>query len=215
MGKPDESILEAVREFRGDLLVLGSHPRQQHRYVFTTGTVDEMVRSAPCPVLTVPSTFADGVLPASICLRRLVVVVDGSESAMVACEFASELSRLHRAAVTILVVTGATNGTGRTSDIDAIADAMRGLGLQVEIRRSTGEPSSVIVAYARDHGCDCVVIGMSTQYTDGLGGRVQQALAQAACPVMTVKNQKVPPGYRPAASDGRSEQSEPAAPRES
>ena len=215
MGKPGKTILEAVRKFRADLLVLGSHPRRPHQYALTAGIVDHVLRSAPCPVLTVPSAFGDGALPVSICLRRLVVVVDWTESALVACEYASELAQRHRATVTILVVTCATNATGRASDVDAIADAMRSAGLQVEIRIATGEPSRAIVAYARDHGCDCVVIGLPAYGADGAGDHpVQQILAQAVCPVMIVKSPKFPPGYRPAASDGRVEETGSAAVRE-
>ncbi|HEX3203859.1 MAG TPA: universal stress protein [Nitrospiraceae bacterium] len=215
MGKPGKTILEAVRKFRADLLVLGSHPRRPHQYALTAGIVDHVVRSAPCPVLTVPSAFGDAALPGSMCVRRLVVVVDWSESALIACEYASELAQRHRAAVTILVVTCATNATGPASDVDAIADAMRSAGLQVEIRIATGDPSHAIVAYARGHGCDCVVIGLPAYGADGAGDHpVQQILAQAVCPVMIVKSPKFPSGYRPAASDVRVEETGSAAGRE-
>jgi nucleotide-binding universal stress UspA family protein len=132
------------------------------------------------------------------------VVVDWSESALVACEYAAELARPHGAGVTILVATKATTGIRPASDVDALANAMRGVGVEVDVRMDRGEPSGAVISYARSHGCDCVVVGLPAHDADAAAhALVQQMVGQAVCPVMTVKSPKFPPGYRPAIRGGR------------
>jgi len=209
VGQPDDTILDAVNEARPDLVVLGNHPRRPHQYVLTTGIVDHVVRSASCPVLTVPASFggdAGQAVPA--CIRRLVVVVDGSESALVACEYAAELAQPHGASVTMLVVMNATNGTRGADAVEALADAMRGGGLEVHVRLERGETSSVVTSYAKAHGCDCVLVGLRVPNADALtSDLVPQVIAQAVCPVMTVKNPRFPPGWRSVPRHGGDERS--------
>jgi nucleotide-binding universal stress UspA family protein len=198
VGQPDDTILDTVREARADVLVLGNHPRRPQQYPLTTGIVEHVVRAAPCPVLTVPSTFVVDAVQTPACIRRLVVVMDWSEPALAACEYATELARPYRAAVTILLLSSLANKAKAAPDVDALARAMRESGLQVDVRTDSGEPSDAIVSHARNYGCDCVVVGMPAHDADPAAGEiVQRVIGQAVCPVITVKSPKFPPGFRP------------------
>lgn len=46
-------VLDAVKEFGADLLVMGTHGRTGFRRVVLGSVAEEVLRKAPCPVLTV------------------------------------------------------------------------------------------------------------------------------------------------------------------
>jgi nucleotide-binding universal stress UspA family protein len=52
-GPSTQVILEAAREFAADLIVIGTHGRTGFRRLLLGSVTEEVLRKAPCPVLTV------------------------------------------------------------------------------------------------------------------------------------------------------------------
>lgn len=52
-GKPRECILERAQRNHYDLIVMGTHGRTGRAHSFAGSVAESVVRSAPCPVLTV------------------------------------------------------------------------------------------------------------------------------------------------------------------
>ncbi|HWT81688.1 MAG TPA: universal stress protein, partial [Candidatus Methylomirabilis sp.] len=52
-GVPFDQILRAAKRLRCDLIVLATHGRTGLRHVLTGSVAENVVRRAPCPVLTV------------------------------------------------------------------------------------------------------------------------------------------------------------------
>ena len=68
IGSPAEDIVRLAREIKADLIVIGTHGRHGLSRVFLGSVAERVVRTAPCPVLTV---------------RGLAVgVTDGAEEAL-------------------------------------------------------------------------------------------------------------------------------------
>lgn len=61
IGDPAIEILELAREGHCDLIVMGTHGRSGFRRVIAGSVAEEVLRSAPCPVLTVRG---DATMPA-------------------------------------------------------------------------------------------------------------------------------------------------------
>ena len=53
MGKPVEEILKVAKEQEMDLIVMGTHGRTGIPHVIVGSVAENIVRKAPCPVLTV------------------------------------------------------------------------------------------------------------------------------------------------------------------
>jgi universal stress protein A len=53
MGPPADGLLEATREAHGDLVVVGTHGRTGLERVLLGSVAEQVVRTAPCAVLTV------------------------------------------------------------------------------------------------------------------------------------------------------------------
>jgi nucleotide-binding universal stress UspA family protein len=56
-GDPAEVILHVAREIPADLVVVGTHGRTGLRRVLMGSVAEQVVRRAPCPVLTVTTPF--------------------------------------------------------------------------------------------------------------------------------------------------------------
>jgi nucleotide-binding universal stress UspA family protein len=52
-GPSTQAILEAAAEFRADLIVMGTHGRTGFRRLVLGSVTEEVLRKAPCPVMTV------------------------------------------------------------------------------------------------------------------------------------------------------------------
>ena len=52
-GAPSDVILETVREYGADLVVMGTHGHSGLAHVLLGSVAERVVRTAPCPVLTV------------------------------------------------------------------------------------------------------------------------------------------------------------------
>jgi nucleotide-binding universal stress UspA family protein len=52
-GKPADQIIAAAREWRADLIVLGTHGRSGVARVILGSTAEGVMRGAPCPVVAV------------------------------------------------------------------------------------------------------------------------------------------------------------------
>jgi nucleotide-binding universal stress UspA family protein len=53
VGVPADSIIETAKDSGADLVVVGTHARQGFQHVFLGSIAERVVRTAPCPVLTV------------------------------------------------------------------------------------------------------------------------------------------------------------------
>jgi nucleotide-binding universal stress UspA family protein len=92
-----ESILRFVRRHRADLLVAGSHGHTGFQAFLLGSVARRLVRSAPCPILTVRNEFVDPTR------KRILVPVDLSDqgpamigsAARLASRWGAELDILH------------------------------------------------------------------------------------------------------------------------
>lgn len=55
-GRPEDVILDAVEEFDADLIVMATHGKKGFLDALRGSTTERIIRSAPCPVLTIPVT---------------------------------------------------------------------------------------------------------------------------------------------------------------
>ena len=63
-GPSTQVILDAAREFGADLIVMGTHGRTGFRRLVLGSVAEEVLRKAPCPVLTVKTEEPGGRHPA-------------------------------------------------------------------------------------------------------------------------------------------------------
>jgi nucleotide-binding universal stress UspA family protein len=206
-----ETILNRSGTLPTDLLVLGTHGRSGfHRWLLGSVT-EKVLRTALCPVLTVPRAVGDTV---PVAFRRIVCAVDFSDCSIAALDYAMSFAHEARAQLTVVhvielppdiphevhetVLAGPRNFAeyialaeeeGRARLNDAVGDRVRS-SIMVDTVLSAGKPYREILRVASGHQADLLVVGVHGRgAVDRLffGSTTQHLVRQAACPVLTLK----------------------------
>ena len=206
VGAPHREILRAARTKDIDLIVMGSHTRQEDtgatRFRTVVGnTMQKVAKAARCPVLIVSR-------PCQTCwwyFSNIVFGTDFSKAAQSAFKFALKTAKEIGCKLYLFHACdiGAEDpGTVRTqADIEAkVKEArkkmeefylpeMKGFD-NYEIEVWEGTPYVEILKYARDKQADLVVMAHHTREIDPeeavLGSTVEQVVLRSACPVASV-----------------------------
>ncbi|MBX3330147.1 MAG: universal stress protein [Nitrospira sp.] len=216
-GIPSEQIGQAALEQRADLVVVGTHGRTGLEHIMLGSTAERVIKQAPCPVLTVRVAPIHGETDVDVppCIRHVLVPVDFSSPSLDALEYAIQVVDRFGARLTIVHVLEPIYfdlelGLGRIeqevqkrthweTQLDGLAQVVRGRGLAAGSVVLGGIPSESIVTYARGQCCDLIVMG--THGRRGLtrlryGSVAESVLRQAPCPVLTVRSPKFRSDHR-------------------
>lgn len=202
-------VLEYTEEHDVDLVVMGTHGRRGFRHLMVGSVTEEVMRLAPCPVLTVRAG-EERAEEARGTFRRILVPVDFSEDADLALDHAAELAESYGATLhlvyTVEQVTypdfyypvAATreqmvqkireNAREKLSDR---LDALEARGLDAEFTVTVGRPVEEIVRVADDEDVDLVAMGSHgrTGFRRMLLGSVAEGVVRRiGCPVLVVKS---------------------------
>jgi nucleotide-binding universal stress UspA family protein len=206
VGAPHREILRAARSKDVDLIVMGSHTRQEDtgaaRFRTVVGnTMQKVAKAARCPVLIVSR-------PCQTCwwyFSNIVFGTDFSKAAQSAFKFALNTARQIGCKLYLFHacdIGAADPGKVRTqADIEEkVKEArkkmeklylpeMEGFD-NYEIEVWEGTPYVEILKYARDKQADLVVMAHHTREIDPeeavLGSTVEQVVLRSACPVASV-----------------------------
>ncbi len=205
---PAPAILEYAADHGVDLVVMGTHGRRGLGHLLLGSVTEEVVRKAPCPVLTVRPDGHDE--QAEVALpSRVLAAVDFSEHSpavvgaarFVAGSGDAELSLLH---VVEEQIHPAFYAVGRTSLLElhpeirdtSVREMRRLLGddgadvADVSTNVVEGRPAVEIVRFAEDHGSELVVVGSRglTGVEHALLGSVaDRVIRTAPCPVLVAR----------------------------
>lgn len=211
LGIPGPVILALAETLPSDLVVVGTHGRQGISHVFLGSIAEEVIRAAPCPVLTVhglrPIDLNEGDRLKDF-PHTIVVPFDFSPCAVAAWDYAVRLARGCHGSLTILHVMEPTSygldftlthlGADRrrrqriTTDLAGIV--ARGQAQEVIARAAIqegGRPCEGILDYARNTDTDLIVMGTHGRrgLSHAMTGSVAEAVVrQASCPVITVRS---------------------------
>lgn len=199
--------IEAYAEEHGvDLVVMGSHGRRGLERLFLGSVTEEVLRHAPCPVLTV-RTSPD--VSAQLPVERVLAPLDLSEASLRALPFARSFAAAYRARLDVLHVV---------EDIDLpaiygedLANPLHELFPEVQ-QRTRGEIERALAAapgpdvptaihFAQGHAADAIVdfaededIGLIVLTRTGrrgltrflIGSATDGVVRTAPCPVLVI-----------------------------
>lgn len=202
---PAARIVEVAGRIGADLIVLGTHGRSGFERLLLGSVTERVVRTATCPVVTVPPpSVATSRLP----FKRVLCGVDFSEPSMAAFRVAvslatesdSQLTLLHvlefpaheSADITLPFDMGAyraavqADSTRRmmaliTDDVRAVCSASTSV--------VHGRPYEQILSVAAETSADLIVLGVHGRNALDLmlfGSTTNQVIRRATCPVLTL-----------------------------
>lgn len=197
-------IVDAVRRDGADLIVMGTHGRHGFERLLLGSVAERVVRTAPCPVVTVPPpTVTTSALP----FKRVVCAVDFSESSLNAARFAQLLARESNSTLTLVHVlewppenealamfdmTEYRDAVRADADarLAALANSPEFEGPRPSVRLIVGKPYAEILALAGHDAADIIVLGVHGRNPLDLmlfGSTTNQVIRRATCPVLTLR----------------------------
>lgn len=203
-GKIADTLTQIVEERDIDLLVLGTHGRAGVGKLFLGSVAEEILRRAPCPVLSVGPHVQcppDG----EIQFQHIVFATDFSENSLAAFPYAVSLAEEDEAQLALLHVVEQTTAT--IADLEYVkASLMRRLKELVppeaepwcrpecllEFGRQFAPPAERILEVSQEQAADLIVLGVHPVHgkldvATHLASTTAHMLTHAACPVLTVR----------------------------
>ncbi len=195
-------LKSVIDEKKIDLLVLGTRGRTGIGKFFLGSVAEDIVRRAPCPVLTV-GPHSPSEPPREGRFREILYAIDFSEESLAAAPYATSLAQEHQAGLTLLHVIekSGAGGSIRTDELEAHAvQQMRSIVPEnAELRHEPqyvakeGEPAETILDVAKNRKSDLIVLGV--RKPEGIPGGAthlptaiaHKVIAHAVCPVLTVR----------------------------
>ncbi len=203
-GRPKPTIIQAAASWGADLIITGSSGRGAVSRALLGSVSDEVVRSAPCPVLVAKRWVAS--------LQRVLAATDGSLHAEAALRFLAKLPVPATAEVRVCVVSEAPRppipilcGQGQRQSMVLVAEMGKRTALQamakaqgiladlsreIELSLRTGDASHELTDEVNRWIPDLLVIGARgrTAGPDVPLGSVAQLLLRATrCPTLVVR----------------------------
>jgi nucleotide-binding universal stress UspA family protein len=208
VGVPSREILRIARKKDVDLIIMGSHTRQEDigatRYRNVVGsTMQKVAKSARCPVVIISR-------PCTTCWKlfsNIVFGTDFSKASDSAFMFASKLAREVGARLHMFHACDITAASsGRVLGQEEIEQLIEGARKKMEKRYAAklngydnygievreGVPYIEILKFAREKMGDLIVMAHHTREIDPeeavLGSTVEQVVLRSACPVASVNH---------------------------
>ena len=207
-GSVPGEIARLARELPADLLVMGSHGRSGFERLMLGSVAEKLLRTAPCPVLTVPAR-APAVAPVGALFSRVLCAVDFSPASLHAITFAQSLAGEAAARLCVMhvlepvsvfepVVAVGPDGLPAVSADHRREVRQRLEGLVGPDARAftdvaelvvSGKPYREILRTAGEQRSDLIVIGAhgGRLGVPAFGSTTAHVVREAQCPVLTVR----------------------------
>jgi len=204
-----KNLAALIEENSIDLIVLGTHGRTGLGHLLLGSVAEDILRHAPCPVLTVgpkvsgraklPPITGHDLAPVDLELRQIVFATNFAANAARAAQEAVALAEEFNARLSLMhVIEDYTQLGSRPGPIEDAVCRMRELiparsALQYlpETVVEFGAPAERIVKIAAERDADMIVLGARPSdeiASTHLPSAAHHVIARAHCPVLTIRN---------------------------
>ena len=198
-------IVSRAGALRADLITMGTHGRTGFSRFVLGSVTEKVLRTAGCPVLSVPPLAPDAVPRSPVAYQRIICPIDFSEGSARALEYAAAIAQLAHARLTIVHIIELPPDVGEPPRPDlAEYRAVRFEQARKALQMATaplqcacekqelllaGRPTREILRLANEVQADLIVMDVQGRgAADRLlfGSVTQQVVRAAACPVLTL-----------------------------
>jgi nucleotide-binding universal stress UspA family protein len=197
-----EALQSAIQTHKIDLIVLGTRGRSGAGKFFLGSKAEEIFRQVPCPVLTV-GPHTEGILPRHGEFTEILYATDFSAESSAAAAYAVSLAQEFQARLTLLhVIADEKPGDlilpgelvkGSEQRLRKLVPPEAELWCEPRFVVEQGAAAETILQVAKNRRADLIVLGV--RRPTGFPGAAthlpmataHKVVAQAACPVLTVR----------------------------
>jgi nucleotide-binding universal stress UspA family protein len=196
-----ETLSDLIDRLEIDLVVLGTQGRGGVRKFVLGSVAEEIVNSAPCPVLTVGPRVRH--LPAAAPKpQKILYATDLRHHSAKALAYALWLAEQEHARLTLMhVIKPANNGHAgdlqsevepRKKDLEQLLRSEGGASVEAECIVEIGVPADQILGVAESRGADLIVMAPPHTAFTHISARLpwitaHKVICYAPCPVLTVR----------------------------
>ncbi len=189
-----DCLTEEIKNDDIDLIVAGTHGRTGWRRLLVGSAVEEICRTATCPVLAVGPALP----PEPISFKRILVPTDLSDDSLKSLPMVAELASVFGSSVAILHVLPeemASNPDAKRLS-EPILKTMAGIfgpqlkTVKTEFAIETGDVAETILQVARQSKADLIAMGIRNAFMPGINLRASVAyrvMTLSPCPVLTCR----------------------------
>jgi len=186
-GDPAETILSVAKDEKYGLIAMGNRGETEAEVLSLESVAEKVSRHAERPVLIVKEKTN---------LSKILVAIDGSESAEKAIEYAVQLAKKHKANVTLLNVQESKLFGLKPNVVREVGEhvlsgaAAKVKGLKLNIQLEYGNPAETIIEVAEKGNYDLTVVGsrgLSSVKRFFLGSVSDDIIHHAKCSVLIVR----------------------------
>lgn len=184
-----EAIIDLVKNYRADLVVMGSSQRSVPEKVLFGNVIDHILRGAPCEVII----FSYSKVFKPIRYDKILVPTSGYKHAQRALDIAIRFQKMFRGAVTSMYVGPAADAEKANLILKKARLHAEKLGSSVDTVFKTGNVVDNIVNTAKEGDYTLIIIGSSERpsyYTFLLGSTADEIVTKAPCNVLAVRTKK-------------------------
>jgi nucleotide-binding universal stress UspA family protein len=204
--EPFREVLTQADRLHANLVVMGTHGRSGFERLFLGSTAEKVLRTARCPVITVPSKAPDAMPRGPVPFTQIVCGVDFSESSRLALDYAASLAQQNAAALALVHVVETHPlyvdfAPAAAIDLHAwtrqatsqlqglVPDPVRATCSVSELVRE-GKPYREILRVSHEVVADLIVLGVRGRNTADrwfFGSTTHHVIREANCAVLTLR----------------------------
>ena len=188
-----EELLSTVKQYKADLIVLGTHGKRGLERLLLGSDAEAVLRQAHCPVLSVGPAVPP-LQDKAWRIREIICAMTLEPRSAEVVAYAHKLAGLHQAELVLFHVKSSNDvedeaGWGSFEE-SFYRYVPEDFGKSSQLRtRVASSPGTSIVDLAKQRGSDLIVMGAhpaSSVATHLARGTAAKVVAEAACPVMTL-----------------------------
>ncbi len=184
-----EAILDRAREFKCDLIILGSSQRTATEKMLFGNVADVVLQQAPCDVMVLSYTNHQH----PVKYVRILVPTAGYRHSQRALDVAVDIVKREGGSITSLYV-GQDADTKKGNEIleEARLRAEKS-GVKSDVKFRTGNVADTIIAMAKKGDYSLIIIGATEHpkyYTALLGNIADNVVKRAPCDVLVIRTKK-------------------------
>lgn len=188
-GKPFKKIVEAALEIDPILIIMGTHGASGMRELFVGSNASNIIREAPCPVVTVRENILDEKID------KILLPLDMTKETREKVAKAIELATRFNAEIQLVSVIGANMVTKKETlekQLDNVAQYIKNqyIGVTYSMIESEKSVGPAVLEYAATSGADIVCI--MTQQEKALseyfvGSTAEHFVNNSVLPVLSIR----------------------------
>jgi nucleotide-binding universal stress UspA family protein len=195
-----------------DLVVLGTHGRTGLGRLLMGSVAEQILRQAPCPVLTIGRRACGGLrkdcqpdgkelAPEEIEFREIISATDFSPESIAAAKYAISLAEEFQAGLALLHVVEETDRDQPSPTewalerLESLVPEDAALWCKPRMVIKFGFPAECILKTAAERNADLIVLGLRTAAHLGIEthltrGTTHKVVADTCCPVLTIASRE-------------------------